>query len=88
MKYRLSPREITLAPPSGFPSGSGDISSYTPPLVTIQLHLTSKTDGKDYPGYIAVGNLGMITVTPWNVIWKFQRVGLNPKFSTAIYGVR
>ena len=24
--------------PSGFPSGSGDISLYTPPVVTIQLH--------------------------------------------------
>ena len=34
---RLSSREIPRAPPSGFPSGSGDISSYTPPLVTIQL---------------------------------------------------
>ena len=37
MKYRLSPREIPRAPPSGFPLGSGDISLYTPPLVTIQL---------------------------------------------------
>ena len=37
MKYCLSPQEIPRAPPSGFPSGSGNISSYTPPLVTIQL---------------------------------------------------
>ena len=27
--------------PSGFPSGSGNISSYTPPLVTIQLQSVS-----------------------------------------------
>ena len=40
-KYGLSPREIRRAAPSGFPSGSGDISSYTPPLVTIQLHDTN-----------------------------------------------
>ena len=37
MKYCLSPWETPLAPPLGFPSGSGDISSYTPPLVTIHL---------------------------------------------------
>ena len=36
MKYRLSPREIPRAEPEGFPEGSGDISSYTPTLVTIQ----------------------------------------------------
>ena len=37
MKYRLSPREILRAEPEGFPEGSGDISSYTPTRVTIQL---------------------------------------------------
>ena len=37
MKYCLSPQEIPRAPPLGFHSGSGNISSYTPPLVTIQL---------------------------------------------------
>ena len=37
MKYCLSPQEISWAPPSEFPSGSGNISLYTPPLVTIQL---------------------------------------------------
>ena len=36
VKYSLSPREIPWAPPSGFPSGSGYISLYIPPLVTIQ----------------------------------------------------
>ena len=36
MKYRLSSREILRAEPEGFPEGSGDISSYTPTLVTIQ----------------------------------------------------
>ena len=29
MKYCLSPLEIPRAPPSGFHSGSGNISSYT-----------------------------------------------------------
>ena len=37
MKYCLSPQEIPRAPPSGFPLGSGNISLYIPPLVTIQL---------------------------------------------------
>ena len=37
MKYHLSPWEIPRAQPSGFPWGSGDISLYTPTLVTIQL---------------------------------------------------
>ena len=37
MKYRLKPREIPRGEPGGFPEGLGDISSYTPPLVTIQL---------------------------------------------------
>ena len=37
MKYCLSPKEIPRAEPDGFPEGSGNISSYTPPLVTIQL---------------------------------------------------
>ena len=37
MKYRLSPLEIPQVLPSVFPLGSGDISLYTPPLVTIQL---------------------------------------------------
>ena len=37
MKYSLSPREIPRAPPSGFPSGSGYISQYIPPLFTIQI---------------------------------------------------
>ena len=36
MKYRLSPREMPRAEPEGFPEGSGDISLYTPPLVTMQ----------------------------------------------------
>ena len=40
MKYRLSPRRIPRAEPEGFPEGSGDISLYTPPLVTIQLQYT------------------------------------------------
>ena len=38
LKYCLSPKEIPRAPPSGFPSGSGNISLYTPTRVTIQLH--------------------------------------------------
>ena len=29
-----------LPEPEGFPEGSGDISSYTPPLVTTQLQYT------------------------------------------------
>ena len=33
----LSPREIPWAPPSGFPSVSGYISPYIPPLVIIQI---------------------------------------------------
>ena len=37
MKYCLSPKEIPRAEPEGFPKGSGNISLYTPPLVTIQL---------------------------------------------------
>ena len=37
MKYCLSPQEIPRAPASEFPSCSGNISSYIPPLVTIQL---------------------------------------------------
>ena len=31
---------LPVAPPLGFPSGLGNISSYTPPLVTIQLQYT------------------------------------------------
>ena len=38
MKYSLSPGEIPLASPSGFPPGSGYISLFTPPLVTIHIH--------------------------------------------------
>ena len=41
MKYCLSPLEIPQAPSSGFPSRLGNISSYTPPLVTIQLQYCS-----------------------------------------------
>ena len=37
MKYSLSPREIPWALPSGFPSSSGYISSYIPPLVCVLL---------------------------------------------------
>ena len=37
VKYSRSPREIPWAPPSGFPSCSGYISLYTPPLVIIQI---------------------------------------------------
>ena len=37
MKYCLSPKEILRAEPEGFPEGSGNISLYTPLLVTIQL---------------------------------------------------
>ena len=37
MKCSLSPLEIHWALPLGFPWGSGYISSYIPPLVTIQL---------------------------------------------------
>ena len=37
MKYSLSPQEIPQALPSGFPIGSGYISLYIPPLVTIQI---------------------------------------------------
>ena len=33
----LSPREIPWAPPSGFPSCSGYIARYIPPLVIIQI---------------------------------------------------
>ena len=37
MKYSLSPQEIPWASPSGFPLGSGYISSNIPSLVTIQI---------------------------------------------------
>ena len=37
MIYSLSPREIPWAQPSGFPSCSGYISPYIPPLVIIQI---------------------------------------------------
>ena len=37
VKYSLSPQEIPWAPPSGFPSCSGYISPYIPPLVIIQI---------------------------------------------------
>ena len=37
MKYCLSPRKIPWALPLGYPMGSGCISSYIPPLVTIQI---------------------------------------------------
>ena len=37
VKYSLSPQEIPRAPPSGFPSCSGYISPYIPPLVIIQI---------------------------------------------------
>ena len=37
VKYSLSPREIPLEPPSGFPSCSGYTSPYIPPLVKIQI---------------------------------------------------
>ena len=40
MKNCWSPREIPRAQPSGFPWGWGNISSDTPPLVTIQLQYT------------------------------------------------
>ena len=40
MKYCLRPLEILQALPSGFPSGSGNISLYTTLLVTIQLQTT------------------------------------------------
>ena len=37
MKYSLSPQEIPWASPSGLPLGSGYISLYISPLVTIQI---------------------------------------------------
>ena len=37
MKYRLSPRAVLRAESAGSPEGSGKISLYTPPLITIQL---------------------------------------------------
>ena len=37
MKYSMSTWEIPRASPSGFPLGSGYISLYIPPLVTIQI---------------------------------------------------
>ena len=37
VKYSLSPQEIPRASPSGFALGSGYISQYIPPLVTIQI---------------------------------------------------
>ena len=46
VKYRLSPCEIPRAPPSGFPSGSGYISQYIPPLVTVELQC---------PPYLGIG---------------------------------
>ena len=36
MKYSLSQKEITRAKPKGFPEGSGYISSYFLPRVTIK----------------------------------------------------
>ena len=44
MKYRLSLRENPRAEPEGFPDGSGDISSYTPTLVTIQSFSITSTN--------------------------------------------
>ena len=43
MKYCLSPREIPWVDPEGFPSGSGDISLYTPTRVKIQSFSISST---------------------------------------------
>ena len=37
VKYSLSPQQILQASSSGFPSGSGYISLYIPPLVNIQI---------------------------------------------------
>ena len=37
MKYSLSPQEIPRLSPSGFLTGSGYISLYIPPLITIQI---------------------------------------------------
>ena len=37
MKYSLSPQKIPRDLPLGFPSGSGYISLYIPPLATIQI---------------------------------------------------
>ena len=42
MKQSLSPREIPRPPPSGFPSCSGYISPYIPPLVIIQIQYLQK----------------------------------------------
>ena len=41
MKYSLSPREISWALPSGFPMGSGYMSLYILPLVTIQIQYST-----------------------------------------------
>ena len=48
MKYRLSSREIPRTPPLGFSSSLGDISLYTPPLITIQLQYNTSLCNADY----------------------------------------
>ena len=43
MKYSLSPQEIPWGSSLEFPLGSGYISSYIPPLVTIHIHYLTIT---------------------------------------------
>ena len=54
VRYSLSPQEISRALPLGFPSGSGCISPYIPPLVIIQKQSRSFRCSRAYLQHIAL----------------------------------
>ena len=59
MIYSLSPWEIPRAPPLEFPSGSGYISPYTPPLVIIQIQCFQLGLVRDVKTYQLTNNVGV-----------------------------
>ena len=69
VKYSLSPQEIPWATPSGFPSCSGYISPYIPPLIIIQIQWNTHANKQTYQvfktisGYYCLSDAG-------NVWWK------------------
>ena len=83
MKYSLSPWKIPWALPSRFPSGSGYIWSYIPPLVTIQMQCLYISILQYSPGFLltrirrgahsALHNGGLSYCHTVNTaVWHFQ----------------
>ena len=65
VKYSLSPWEIPWAPPLGFPSCSGYISLYIPPLVIIRIQIIIKNGIMRFNSFNITFKQGYISQDPF-----------------------